>query len=521
MSKLYFTLKEASQVIADKIANEIMTKYYDKSKNELTKSLDEIKDEYSYYNDADVELGYNTALERIKGSNENDSSKEDTESTKEVKATPEQKEIGEKIAAILKTFDIDVTFVSAVKGPNVTQFEYELADGETISSVKNKSKEIALKLSVDKVAVGPVAGTDLLGVQVPNGEVTNVSLDEVLDNTKKEGISLALGINLNGEAMSANILKLQHILIGGATGSGKSSGINAMICSILKEYDPNQVKLVLIDPKRVELIAYENVPHLLMPIISDPQKAADTLKKLCDVMDKRYSTFNKVRVRNINEYNDKVIEANENGKDVKLMPYIVVVIDELADLMQVAGKSVEGSIQRLTQLARAAGIHLIVATQRPSVDVVTGVIKSNIPSRIAFTTASGVDSKVILDQTGAEKLLGKGDMLYKPMGTDIPVRLQGAFVPSAEIDNIVEDTVKKYGANNLDKSGEPETVQETDAEENQEIREDIYKQAVAYVKETGTVSAAKLQLEFHISFNDAKKIIDKMKSDGIIKSKEK
>lgn len=523
MSNIYFKLKEASQVIADKIAKEIMTKYYDKSKNELTKTLDEIKDEYSYYNDADVELGYQTALDRIGKTEEDSKETEETKPTEEVDATPEQKEVGQKIADTLKTFGIDVTFVGAVEGPNVTQYEFSVADGETISSIKNRDKEIALKLKVDKVAVGTVEGTDYIGVQVPNVEVRNVSLDEVLDSAKKDpnGIDLALGINLNGEAMCTNIVKMPHILIGGSTGSGKSSGINSMICSILREYSPEQVKLVLIDPKQVELNAYENVPHLLLPIVTDPQKAADTLEDLCNVMDKRYSTFNKLKINSIDKYNDLVKEASESGKDVKLMPYIIIVIDELADLMQTAGKSVEGSIKRITQLGRAAGIHMIVATQRPSVDVITGVIKSNIPSRIAFTTASGVDSKVILDQPGAEKLLGKGDMLYKPMGKEEPVRLQGAFVPDKERDSIIDATINKYGTNNLASSGDTETVEETNSKENQEIKEDIYKKAVQYVKENGTVSAAKLQLEFHISFDDAKKIIDKMKSDGIIKGKEK
>ena len=258
------------------------------------------------------------------------------------------------------------------------------------------------------------------------------------------------------------------------SGSGKSACINSMICSLIQTYSPDQVKLVLTDPKRVELSSYSSVPHLLMPIVTDPQKAADTLDEMVKLMDKRYSDFERVKVKNIESYNNLVNKYNEAGNSAKLMPYIIVIIDELADLMQTAGKQVESSIQRLTQLARAAGIHLIVATQRPSVDVVTGVIKSNINSRIAFATPSNVDSRTILDQGGAEKLLGKGDMLYKPIGSTNAKRVQGAFVSDDEVDKIVKAVNNKY------KTEKPkeETVEKTDKVDNK-VEEDVnYEKAI-------------------------------------------
>ncbi len=509
---IYYALNEASQAIADKIAREIITKYLDKSSNELKKSLDDIKAEYSQYNDDDITLGYNTALERIKSDSEAQTDKEDTNTTQKPELTPEQEETGNKIVETLANYNVKVELVGAKKGPNVTQYEFKLAPGTKISEVESLNKEIAMSLAVKSVAIGQVEGTSYLGIQVPNEKIDDVSLDSVLENSKKEGLSVGLGVNLKGEAVSADILKLQHVLIGGTTGSGKSMCINTMICSLIKDYSPDQVKLVLVDPKKVELSAYKSAPHLLMPIITDPKKASDTLKDLCGVMDGRYSTFEKVGVKNIDSYNKLVVKANEAGKNVKLMPYIVVVIDELADLMQTAGKEVESSIQRLTQLARAAGIHLIVATQRPSVDVVTGVIKSNINSRIAFTTASGVDSRTIIDTQGAEKLLGKGDMLFKPIGASNATRLQGAYVSDEEVDEIVKGATEKY------KVAEPdtETVNQTDREENVDA---LLDKAIEIAKRDKKISPAILQVELHIPYSRAKDIIKTMEDRGIIKTK--
>ena len=432
----------------------------------------------------------------------------------EPKLSPELKEVGEKIVKILKNYNIDVSLVNAKVGPRITQYEFELAPGTKINEITNLNKEIAMGLAVKQIAITPVEGSTTLGIQVPNKEDSSVSLNDVMEKSDKSGVSMALGKDTNGNAVSADILKLQHILIGGTTGSGKSACINSMICSLIQTYSPDQVKLILIDPKKVELSAYKSIPHLLMPIVTDPQKAADTLDELTKTMDKRYSDFEKVGVKNIESYNNLVNKYNKSGKSAKLMPYIIVIIDELADLMMTAGKQVEGSIQRLTQLARAAGIHLIVATQRPSVDVVTGVIKSNINSRIAFATPSSVDSRTILDQGGAEKLLGKGDMLYKPLGSSNATRIQGAFVSDDEIDNIVKSVNNKY---KTEKPNE-ETVEKTDEVDNK-VEEDInYNKALELVKKLKKISTSILQLELHIPFSEASRIINKMEENGIIRS---
>ena len=344
------------------------------------------------------------------------------------------KETSDMLVKTLADFDINAKVVDVHVGPSVTQFELSLEAGTKISSVTNLSKEISLALSAKGVRIeAPIPGKNTIGVEIPNQQVGVVNLADILNNTEAKGLSIALGVDTNGKPHQADILKMQHLLIGGSTGSGKSAFINSMISSILMNYKPNEVKLVLIDPKRVELNQFANVPHLLIPIVNDPQKASDTLKQLVSEMDNRYKLMSGAGVKNITGYNQK---ARSEGK--KTMPYIVCIVDELADLMQVAGKDVEASIQRITQLARAAGIHLVVATQRPSVDVVTGTIKSNLPSRISFAMPSGTDSRTILDQVGAEKLLGRGDMLYKPVGASSATRLQGAFTSEEDVQKIVD-----------------------------------------------------------------------------------
>ena len=359
--------------------------------------------------------------------------------------TPDLASVGKLIESTLANFGVKVSYVGGIVGPSITQYEFTLGSGVKVSDVSSLSKELAMALGVSSVIITPIQGKNTIGIQVPNTEISAVSLDDVLEDMDKSGLSVALGKDTNGNAQSADILKLQHVLIGGTTGSGKSSAINSMLCSLIQQYSPDDVKLVLVDPKQVELSSYKNVPHLLRPIITDAKEADEALKDLTVEMDKRYAVFNKMGVKDIEGYNSLVDKYNKSH-DNKLphMPYIVCVIDELADLMSVAGKSVESSIQRITQKARAAGIHMIVATQRPSTDVVTGIIKSNIPSRIAFSTASGVDSRTILDQQGAEKLLGKGDMLYKPVGASSPTRIQGAYVPDDEVDSIVRNVTNKY-----------------------------------------------------------------------------
>lgn len=340
----------------------------------------------------------------------------------------------EMLVKTLADYDINAEVVDTHVGPAVTVFELKLQAGTKISNVTNLSKEISLALSAKNVRIeAPIPGRSTIGIEIPNKELGTVNLADILNNSEPTGVSIALGVDTNGKAHQADILKMQHVLVGGSTGSGKSAFINSAITSILMNYKPNEVKLILIDPKRVELNQFADVPHLLMPIVNDHQKANEVLKQLVAEMEKRYKMFEQAKVKNIIGFNE---QARANGS--KKMHYIVCIIDELADLMMTAGKEVEASIQRITQLARAAGIHLIVATQRPSVDVVTGTIKSNIPSRISFATASGVDSRTILDQQGAEKLLGKGDMLYKPIGASSPTRLQGALTTDEEVQRVVD-----------------------------------------------------------------------------------
>lgn len=491
----------------DEIAMDMFSHYFDKETGELKGDPSQDIAKRCNNNQRDIYL-VKQALDKMINDYKEENKPE------EPKLSPELKEVGEKIVKILKNYNIDVSLVNAKVGPRITQYEFELAPGTKINEITNLNKEIAMGLAVKQIAITPVEGSTTLGIQVPNKEDSSVSLNDVMENSDKSGVSMALGKDTNGNAVSADILKLQHILIGGTTGSGKSACINSMICSLIQTYSPDQVKLILIDPKKVELSAYKSIPHLLMPIVTDPQKAADTLDELTKTMDKRYSDFEKVGVKNIESYNNLVNKYNKSGKSAKLMPYIIVIIDELADLMMTAGKQVEGSIQRLTQLARAAGIHLIVATQRPSVDVVTGVIKSNINSRIAFATPSSVDSRTILDQGGAEKLLGKGDMLYKPLGSSNATRIQGAFVSDDEIDNIVKAVNNKY---KTEKPNE-ETVEKTDRVDNK-VEEDInYNKALELVKKLKKISTSILQLELHIPFSEASRIINKMEENGIIRS---
>ena len=503
---ILYNLYEDDKLDADVLAKNLFDEYYDKEQGKFTKDLSQDiakicnNDQHYIYQ---VKQELNKLVDEVS-----------SETKEEVNLSPELKETGDKISKILNNYGVKATLVNAKVGPRVTQYEFDLAPGTKISEVTNLNKEIAMGLAARQVAIGPVEGGTTLGIQVPNKESSNVSLEDVMETSDKSGVSMALGKDTNGNSVSADILKLQHILIGGTTGSGKSACINSMICSLIQTYSPDQVKLVLIDPKRVELSSYSSVPHLLMPIVTDPQKAADTLDEMVKLMDKRYSDFERVKVKNIESYNNLVNKYNEAGNSAKLMPYIIVIIDELADLMQTAGKQVESSIQRLTQLARAAGIHLIVATQRPSVDVVTGVIKSNINSRIAFAAPSKVDSRTILDQGGAEKLLGKGDMLYKPIGSTNAKRVQGAFVSDDEVDKIVKAVNNKY------KTEKPkeETVEKTDEVDNK-VEEDVnYEKAIEIVKKTRRISAATLQLELHIPYSEASRIIKKMEENGLIKS---
>lgn len=498
-------------VDTNNLAQELFSMYYDTEQNKFTKDLSQIIAQRCNNNQ---ELIYKTKTALNDLVNEVDKQEE-------TKLAPELQATGEKIEKILSNYNIDANLVNAKVGPRITQYEFNLAPGTKISEVTNLNKEIAMGLAVSQVAIGPVEGETTLGIQVPNQTSTNVSLNDVMKDHEKTGVSMAIGKDTNGNAVIADILKLQHVLIGGTTGSGKSACINTMICSLIQAYSPEEVKLILIDPKKVELSSYRSIPHLLMPIVTDPQEAANVLDELCDVMDKRYSDFEKVGVKNIDSYNNLVRKYNEAGNSAKLMPYIIVIIDELADLMMTAGKQVESSIQRLTQLARASGIHLIVATQRPSVDVVTGIIKSNINSRIAFSTPSNVDSRTILDQGGAEKLLGKGDMLYKPIGSSNAKRVQGAFVSDEEVDQVVKEVNEKYGqSNSVNQKQEPKAQNDNKEvyKDNKEEADVNYDKAVELARKNKRISASMIQLALRVGYSEASRIIDKMEKNGVIRT---
>lgn len=355
-----------------------------------------------------------------------------------------------------------------------------------------------------------------VGIEVPNSEVSVVTLREVLDskanNHPEEKLLIGLGRDITGEAVLARLNKMPHLLVAGATGSGKSVCINGIIVSILMRAKPHEVKLMMIDPKMVELNVYNGVPHLLTPVVTDPKKASQALKKVVSEMERRYELFAHSGTRNIEGYNEYIRHHNEQSEAKQQeLPYIVVIVDELADLMMVASSDVEDAIMRLAQMARAAGIHLIIATQRPSVDVITGVIKANIPSRIAFAVSSQTDSRTILDSGGAEKLLGRGDMLFIPIGASKPIRVQGAFLSDDEVERVVEYVIGQQKAQ-YQEDMIPQDVPET----KQEVEDELYDEAVQLVVEMQTASVSMLQRRFRVGYTRAARLIDAMEMNGVV-----
>ena len=425
---------------------------------------------------------------------------------------------------VLNDFQIQGKVVEIHEGPAVTQFELEIKAGTKVSRITSINKEIALALAAKDVRIqAPIPGKSTVGVEIPNSKIASVPIKEVLSRPNKESanakIPVALGKDLMGRITWADISRMPHLLVAGATGSGKSVCINSFIASILMLRRPDEVKLVLVDPKKVELSNYNGIPHLLWPVVTNPKKASAALQKVVAMMEERYDTFEAKGVKNIAGYNEWVEETNlRAGKEIeKKMYYLVVIIDELADLMVVASKEVEDSIMRITQMARAAGIHLIVATQRPSTDVITGVVKANIPSRISFAVASQIDSRTILDMGGAEKLLGKGDMLYLPMGENVPQRIQGNFISDGEIERLIKYVSKQQCAS-YEKSFE-EDFNTHMAGENmpkEEYDDPLYNEIVEFAIETGKVSASLLQRRFKIGYNRAARVVDLLEERGIV-----
>ncbi len=428
-----------------------------------------------------------------------------------------------KLQKTLYSFGVSAKVENVSVGPAITRYELKPAEGVRVSKIANLADDIALNLAAETIRIeAPIPGKQAVGIEVPNKEKQAVHLREVLESEEFENseskLTIALGKDVAGNTQLADIAKMPHVLIAGSTGSGKSVCINTIITSIIYKAKPSEVKLVMVDPKVVELSVYNGIPHLLIPVVTDPKKAAGALAWAVQEMDNRYNLFAKKGVRDLKGYN-KAVKKDEG---VGMLPQIVIIVDELADLMMVAAKDVEESICRLAQKARAAGMHLVIATQRPSVDVITGLIKANVPSRIAFAVSSQVDSRTILDSVGAEKLLGKGDMLYFPAGAPKPARVQGAFVSDEEVEKIV-DFIKQNGTATYSEDilETIENSNKTDKEIAMEKDEDddtdpFLMDAIETVVETGQASTSFIQRKFKVGYARAGRIIDQMEERGVI-----
>ena len=432
------------------------------------------------------------------------------------KQTITKSDVVEKSKILQSTFNnfgIEVKIVKAIVGPSITQFQILPTPGIKVSKIVNLSNDIALNLAAKDVRIeAPIPGKSLIGIEIPNTINELVTMKEVFVNDEDNSpLSVALGKDVSGGSIFTRIDKTPHLLIAGSTGSGKSVCVNTIITSILLKNKPDKVKLIMIDPKMVELSIYDGIPHLLTSVVTDPIKAADVLHKVVLEMENRYREFARARVRNMDGYNK--IAAKD--PDYKELPYIVVIIDELADLMMVSSKEVEESIARIAQKARAAGIHMIIATQRPSVDVITGVIKTNIPSRIAFAVSSSIDSRTILDKSGAETLLGKGDMLYLSADSSKPVRIQGAFLSDEEVEKVV-DYVKSQSEAQYDPNMTPSDVSSHSESFSGDDIDPLYKEVLLFIAKTQKASASLLQRRFKIGYNRAARIIDMLEEDGYI-----
>lgn len=431
----------------------------------------------------------------------------------------------EKLERVLNDFEIKGKVVQIHIGPAVTEYEITVPSGTKVSRIVSINKEIALAMAAKEVRIqAPIPGKNTIGIEIPNKEISPVGFREVLEATWQNNgankILVALGKDIMGTSILADLSKMPHLLVAGSTGSGKSVCINTIICSILMRYKPNEVKLVLVDPKKVELSNYNGIPHLLCPVVSDPKKASVVLQKVVAEMEKRYDLFAEKEFKNIAGYNEWVDKENKKKTENRIskMPYIVVIIDELADLMLVASKEVQDSIMRITQMARAAGIHLIVATQRPSTDIITGVIKNNIPSRIAFSVSSAIDSRTILDSSGAESLLGKGDMLYLPMGESHTTRIQGCYISDNEINKLIEYCKTQSNAK-YDETFTNEVNHSSSAgSANSDAGDDdpMYNEVVEFAIETGKISASLIQRRFRFGYNRAARMIDLLEARGIV-----
>ena len=440
----------------------------------------------------------------------------------------EKKIVRENIKVLEDTFasfGIKVAVERAEIGPSVTKYEVKPAVGVRVNRISNLADDLALALAAKDVRIeAPIPGKSLVGIEVPNSEVATVPFRELWEQSKTDPsklLDIPLGKAVNGSVRSFDLTKMPHLLVAGSTGSGKSVAVNGIIASILMKAGPDQVKFMMIDPKMVELSVYNDIPHLLIPVVTNPRKAARALQKVVDEMEKRYELFSQVGVRNLEGYNAKVEEFNKQSAEKQIpLPLIVVIVDELADLMMVASKEVEDAIIRLGQKARAAGIHMILATQRPSVDVISGLIKANVPSRIAFAVSSGTDSRTILDVNGAEKLLGRGDMLFSPIGESHPVRLQGSFISDGDVEAIVT-FIKNQAEAEYDETFDPGEVSDADFDSGSGTSGDdggdpLFEEARALVVETQKASASMIQRRLSVGFNRATRLMEELEAAGVI-----
>ena len=430
-------------------------------------------------------------------------------------------EKAQKLEETLKNFHVDARVMQVTQGPTVTRYEIQPAVGVKVNSIVRLADDIALNLEAKSIRIeAPIPGKAAVGIEVENDSVTMVHIREIIDSQEfkdsKSKITFAVGKDISGKAIVADLKAMPHLLIAGSTGSGKSVCINGIITSLLYKANPDEVKLILVDPKVVELGNYNGVPHLMIPVVTDPGKAAAALNWAVAEMTDRYKKFAEEGVRDLESYNEYV---RANDETEKVMPQVVIIIDELADLMMAAPSQIEESICRLAQMARAAGMHLIVATQRPSVDVITGVIKANIPSRIAFAVSSQVDSRTILDMQGAEKLVGKGDMLFNPMGMGKPVRIQGAFISDSEVNKVI-DFVKDQVQDAAYNQDVLTRIERNDVQGPEEEADELLSDAIDLVVKSGQASVSMLQRRFRIGYNRAARIMDMMEARGIVSAQD-
>ena len=481
----------------------------------------DIPEEAEFLDDEDVEVDFSAkkALEYKLPSLQLFAPDKPKDQSKEKKIVRENIKILEETFA---SFGIKVTVERAEIGPSVTKYEVKPAVGVRVNRISNLADDLALALAAKDVRIeAPIPGKSLVGIEVPNSEIATVSFRELWEQsqTKPENLlEIPLGKAVNGTARSFDLAKMPHLLVAGSTGSGKSVAVNGIIASILMKARPDQVKFMMVDPKMVELSVYNDIPHLLIPVVTNPRKASKALQKVVDEMENRYELFAKIGVRNIAGFNAKVEEFNAQSEYKQVpLPLIVVIVDELADLMMVASKEVEDAIIRLGQKARAAGIHMILATQRPSVDVISGLIKANVPSRVAFAVSSGTDSRTILDENGAEKLLGRGDMLFKPIDENHPVRLQGSFISDDDVERIVS-FIKAQADADYDESFDPGEVSETEGESvsGDEGGDPLFEEAKALVIETQKASASMIQRRLSVGFNRATRLMEELEMAGVI-----